>query len=167
MEHDPKSPRNRSAFRGAASWSSDFSCLSARGRAAVTSQSPSSSPDLQGLSCAPQLPPAKDRNAQRSRQMLTANRPDHSTAHAAKNPVSFVGKRLQVHFEGWGKKKKPGAGNCLLVQPPLERVTAQRNTLLSRDGERAPRVDFMVDIFQQKRERENKIKPQMNRQAKG
>lgn len=35
-----------------------------------------------------------------------ANRPEQYTAHAAKNPVCFIGKESEVHFGGWGKEKE-------------------------------------------------------------
>lgn len=57
MEHDPKSSQNRSAFRNAASWSSN-TCLPFHtgGHKPVMSQSTSSSPDVQSLNCPMQFP---------------------------------------------------------------------------------------------------------------
>lgn len=66
-----------------------------------------------------------------------------------------------------GKKKKNGAGNCLLIKTTLEWITDQKNTLLYRDVEGNPSLDFMVDILQQKGERKNKTKFQINLQATG
>lgn len=96
-----------------------------------------------------------------------ANRPEQYTAHAAKNPVCFIGKQLEVHLGAGGKKKKNGAGNWLLVKTTLQWIADQKNTLLYRDVEGNPSLHFMVDILQQKGERENKIKPQINLQATG
>lgn len=43
----------------------------------------------------------------------------------------------------------------------------QKNTLLYRDTEGNSSLDFMADILQQKEVRKNKIKPQINLQARG
>lgn len=43
----------------------------------------------------------------------------------------------------------------------------QKNTLLYRDAEGNSSLDFMADILQQKEVRKNKIKPQINLQARG
>lgn len=84
-----------------------------------------------------------------------------------KNLVCFRGKQLQVHFTAGGKKKKNGAGNSLLVKTTLEWITDQKNTLLYSNVQGNPSLDFMVDILQQKWERRNRTKSQINLQATG
>lgn len=71
-------------------------------------------------------------------------------------------------MEAGGRKKNNGTGNCLLVKTTLEWIMGLKNTLLYRDVERKPSLNFMVDTLQQKGGGgENKTKPQINLQATG
>jgi len=84
--------------------------------------------------------------------MQMANRPEQYTAHAAEELSLFYRETLTSAFGGAGwKKKKNGAGKCLLFKTTLEWTTDQKHILLYRDAEGNPSLDFMVDILQQKR----------------
>lgn len=75
--------------------------------------------------------------------------------------------REMVTSAFWVQEKEIWSRKCLLIKTALEWIMDQKNTLLYRDAEGNSSLDFMADILQQKGVRENKIKPQINLQARG